>query len=173
MERHFKGWDQGFNVMVLRMAELVCPGGFDRGPDAPSTLEELNAYVRRTGRIKVSDQNMAGNVFGCGEVNLACRAWHDWTHYNRQTPFTLEGERATFKAQLEDMQKVYGIDATTLRWAQMLHAEVVGQVEYEQRWGVFPVAQYEFDLAYMADPARTLGEDFWGKRRPTLGDIAA
>ena len=107
MEIPFKGWDRGFNVMVLRMAELVAPS-FQRGPDAPETLEALTSYVEKHGNIKVSDQNMAQNVFGCDEANLAFRAWHDWTHWRYQTPFTPEGEKATYEHQLTDMMKVYG-----------------------------------------------------------------
>jgi len=151
METPFTGWDRGFNVMVLRMAELTAPR-FERGPDAPATLEALNAYVAKHGNIKVSDQNMAQNVFGSDDVNLASRAWHDWTHWRIQAPFTPEGERAVYERQLTDMMKVYGVDATSLRWAQMLYAEVVGQIEYKERHGVFPANQMGFNLAYLTNP---------------------
>lgn len=151
MEIPFTGWDRGFNVMVRRMAEIVAPS-FQRGPDAPETLEALTSYVEKHGNIKVSDQNMAQNIFGCDEANMAFRAWHDWTHWRYQTPFTPEGERATYEHQLTDMMKVYGVDATSLRWAQMLYAEIVGQTEYKERHGVFPANQMAFDLAYLTNP---------------------
>lgn len=151
MEIPFTGWDRDFNVMVLRMAELTAPV-FQRGPDAPATLEALNAYVAEHKNIKVSDQNMAQNIFGCDEANLAFRAWHDWTHWKYQTPFTPEGERATYERQLTDMMKVYGVDSQSLRWAQMLYAEVVGQTEYKEKHGVFPANQMAFDLAYLTNP---------------------
>lgn len=152
MEIPFKGWDRGFNVMVLRMCELVLPLGFDRGPDAPQTLDGLNAYVKQTGRIKISDQNADQSVFGSAEVNLASRAWHEWTHYAYQIPMTPEGERTAYEHQLVDMMKVYGTDATSLRWAQMLYADIVGQTEYAARHGVFPVNQMAFNLAYLVNP---------------------
>lgn len=152
MEIAFKGWDRGFNVMVLRMCELVLPGGFDRGADAPQTLLGLNEYVRRTGRIKISDQNADQSVFGDSEVNLASRAWHEWTHYAYQIEMTPEGEKVAYEHQLVDMMKVYGTDATSLRWAQMLYADIVGQTEYAQRHGAYPVNQMAFNLAYLINP---------------------
>lgn len=155
MEIPFTGWDRGFNVMVLRMAELVAPT-FTRGPDAPTSLIELNAYVEKHKNIHVSDQNQQQNVFGCDEANLAFRAWHDWTHWKYQTPLTPEGEKATYEKQLVDMMKVYGVDSISLRWAQMLYAEVVGQIEYKEKWGVFPVNQIGFDLAYLQNPGAAL-----------------
>lgn len=151
MEIPFTGWDRGFNVMVLRMAELVAPA-FTAGPDAPASLIELNAYVDRTKNIRVSDQHMQQNVFGCDEANLAFRAWHDWTHWRIQAPFTPEGERAVYERQLTDMMKVYGVDSQSLRWAQMLYAEVIGQTEYKAIHGVFPANQMAFDLAYLTNP---------------------
>lgn len=152
MEFAFKGWDQGFNVMVMRMAELTS-GVYSVAAEAPATLEELNAHVAQHKRITVSNLHMSQNVFGNDEANLAFRAWHDWTHWKYQTPFTLEGERKTYEHQLVDMMKVFGGPApTTLRWAQMLYAEVIGQTEYKEKWGVFPANQMAFDLAYLTNP---------------------
>jgi len=151
MEIPFTGWDRGFNVMVMRMAEIVAPG-FTSGPDAPASLEALTSYVEKHKAIKVSDQHSDQTIYGDSHVNLCARAWHDWTHWRYQTPFTPEGEKATYERQLVDMMKVYGTDATSLRWAQMLYAEVVGQTEYKARHGVFPANQIAFNLAYLVNP---------------------
>lgn len=151
MEFPFKGWDMGFNIMVQRMAELVAPG-FTVGPDAPETLEALTAYVEKHKAIRVSDENSGDTIYGYADVNYAARAWHDWTHWKHQIPFTPEGEKLTYERQLVDMMAVYGVDANSLRWAQMLYADIVGQTEYFERWGVYATQQRAFNLAYLASP---------------------
>ncbi len=155
MEATFTGWDRGFNVMILRMAELTA-GAYTVGPDAPETLEALNSFVEKHKAIHVSDTHSDQTVYGSAEVNFAARTWHDWSHWRIQAPFTPEGEKLVYERQLTDMIKVYRLSADTLRWAQMLYAEVVGQTEYKERWGVFPVNQIAFDLAYLINPAQAV-----------------
>jgi len=160
MDKQFKGWDQGFNVMVLRMAELTNPTGYDIGPDAPTSLEALNEHIVRHKRIKVSDAYSDLTIFGDPEVNYACRAWHDWTHWRYQIPFTLAGEHEAFARQVEDMLKVYGHDAQSARWIEMLKADIIGQSEYEARNGSFPVDQFAFNRAFMLNPEAALSAQF-------------
>lgn len=140
MDNPFKGIDRGMNVAVLHIASKLFPQGWDVVPEAeaPSTLEAINAAMAG-GRMKVSGDNCAGTSFGCPEVNIAFRAWHDWTHWKHQLPFNVEGETATAWMQIEHLRH-FGLWTPFKR--DFLLAEVVDQVEHYARTGTFPVDQW-------------------------------
>lgn len=142
MEYTFKGLDRGMNAAVLHVASRLFPTGFDVASDteAPSTLEGLSLHLASTGRMLVSGDNCEGTAFGDREVNLAFRAWHDWTHWHHKTPFTLAGEIATAWLQIEHL-KALGL-WTPLREAWLL-AEVEDQARHYAKTGAFPVDQFQ------------------------------
>jgi hypothetical protein len=145
--------DRAFNVAVLQMASRIFPTGFDIGPDAPSTLEALKDHVSKTGRMLVYNWASDQTIFADPEVNWAFRAWHDWTHIQVDGAFNVEGEVKVAKRQIEDLTKVYGPGKATDRFAQLIWAEVMGQVLYaDNHGGDFPVDQRAFYAAYAAQP---------------------
>lgn len=139
-----------FNAAVMTMARKVCPTGYDVSDQAPSSLEELNKHIARTRRIVVSNENSSQTIFGCPEHNFAFRAWHDWTHWAIQAPFTLEGERLVAYRQMIDIQRVFGRKGSQL-FCLLIEEEVIGQAEYYAEHGEFPVDQVAFAKAYLAE----------------------
>lgn len=144
MENIFKGIDRGMNVAVLRLASRLFPCGFDVKPEgeAPSSLETLTECIKG-GRLAVSGDNCEGTAFGDVEVNLAFRAWHDWTHWRYQLPFTLSGETATAHMQVQALKDV-GL-WNPFREAFIL-AEVVDQAQHYADTGAFPKDQFKMTL---------------------------
>jgi len=139
MENTFKGIDLGMNAAILHMASRLFPCGFDVVPDseAPNTLERVQADILQ-GRLRVSGDHCEGTAYGDPEVNIAFRAWHDWTHWRHSTPFTLEGEIATAWLQVGHLRTV-GL-WSPFREAFLL-SEVEDQARYYAKTGAFPVDQ--------------------------------
>lgn len=142
MEIPFTGLSRGLNAAVLQMASHVLPRGWRVVPDAeaPSTLPALNQEYRSGGSIpRVSGDFCAGTAFGDPEVNIAFRAWHDWTHWRHQTPFTLEGEIATAWLQIGHLKEL-GL------WSEFKQAVILAEVEDQAKHfattGTFPQDQF-------------------------------
>lgn len=155
MEITFTGIDRALNAAIHSMASRLMPAGWDETPnltDAPSSLEELTAHIAKTGRMLVYSGHSDKTVFGCEDTNIAFRAWHDWTHWRYQFPFTSQGEADTCAQQIRDLRRVYGDTQQTDRWAAVLTAEIIGQGEFMLRHGSHPNDQIGFVRAYLANP---------------------
>lgn len=143
MQMNFKGLSRGMNGAVLQMASSLFPTGYDVVSDAeaPHDLAELVLCMAGgKGRLAVSGDYCEDTAFGDPEVNIAFRAWHDWTHYHHRLPFTLEGETAVAYMQIEHLRHI-GL-YTPFREAFIL-AEVVDQAAYFDRYGgQFPKDQW-------------------------------
>lgn len=142
-----------FNAAVMRMANIVCPCGYDvDGPDvglaAPQDLEALNLHIRATGRILVSREHSDNTIFADPEHNWAFRAWHDWTHWYIQADFDLAGEVKVAIQQVKDLAKVYG-ETFAERYKPIIFAEVIGHALAKELTGEFPVNQRGFDAAFL------------------------
>ena len=137
-----------FNVAVNHIAGKLFPCGFDVGPDAPATLEALNAQFA-TGRHKVDNRRSDNTIFACPETNWHFRAWHDWCHWKGQHAFTLEGESAVARMQIEHVRGLYGDGPTLDAFSQLILAEVVGQAAYYAASGEFPADQRAFVRAFL------------------------
>ena len=135
-----------FNAAVMTMARKVCPAGYDVSDQAPDSLEALNEHIARTGRIVVSNENSSQTIFGCPEHNYAFRAWHDWTHWCIQAPFTLEGERQVACQQMIDITKVFGKNEL---FYNLIEEEVLGQAEHFAATGEYVTDQVAFAKAYL------------------------
>lgn len=146
-----KPLDRQFNVAVLHLAGMLHPTGFNVSDVAPNTLAEVNESIA-SGRLTVWSGASEATIFGDREVNYAFRAWHDWTHWRGQRPFTRDGEVATARDQQQHIRLVYGNGKISKRMQALVWAEVVGQLEYQELWGNFPTDQRAFVEAYLRDP---------------------
>lgn len=138
-----------FNAAVVGVTARLFPTGFDTGPDAPNTFEDLMAHIERTGRMLVWDGASDRTIFGSPEVNHAFRAWHDWAHWRFRLPFTPEGERAACAVQQDHMRRLYGDNALSRWFCALLEAEIIGQIEYHTAHGDFPVDQRAFVVDWL------------------------
>ena len=149
--------DRAFNRAVHHIASVLLPSGFDVSDNAPSSLIGLRAHYEATGRICVWSGGSEHTIFADRETNYAFRAWHDWCHLIGNYDFTPDGEHATMMAQQSDLYARYG---DVQRWADILHAEIIGQGEYERANGTFPQDQMAFVKCYLQFPTLALTKEF-------------
>ena len=147
--------DRRFNVAVNHIASRLFPTGFDVADDAPQTLEELTAHIKRTGRMAVWSGASERTVFSDPETNYAFRAWHDWHHWRHQLPFDAEGERKVCERQIADVRLLYGYSADADRMVAILEAEVLGQLAHQVEHGEFPKDQHAFAAAWLSSSWQT------------------
>lgn len=142
-----------FNIATLTIANRLCPRGWDVSDIAPSTLEGISGYIQRVGRPCVWRGGSERTIFGEPDTNYAFRAWHDVRHWQLQAPFTRAGEEAVLAAQIADIRTLYGVHP---EFEALLTAEVIGQLEHQATYGVFPDDQYGFVREYLANPTLAL-----------------
>lgn len=105
---------------------------------APYSFETLRANC---GRLVVWAGASDHTIYGDRSVNWAFRAWHDSLHISLQADFSLAGERIVALEQC----RLIGSDLM----AKIIMGEVVGQVEYLNKYGHFPIDQVEFMSNYL------------------------
>lgn len=149
--------DRAFNRAVHHIVSKLLPNGFDVSDSAPSSLIGLRAHYEATGRICVWSGGSDRTIFADAETNYAFRAWHDYHHLTGEHDFTPDGELSVACAQSQDIYDLYGLHH---RWADILHAEIIGQGEYERANGVFPNDQMAFVRAYLIHPENALRQEF-------------
>jgi hypothetical protein len=153
MERSFNGLDIQLNAAVHTIARRLFPSGYHVAEDAPDTLDKLCASFDAR-RYVVFSGASDHTIFDDAETNWAFRAWHDWHHWRGKLPFTPEGEAEACRRQQADLVTVYGDSPQTQRWADILDAEINGQLAYGRyHGGEFPTDQKAFVVAYLKDRA--------------------
>lgn len=105
-----------------------------------SAPETFNDLVSNLGELIVYSGSSDQTIYGSESVNHAFRAWHDSLHISLNAPFTLDGETVVAMEQARLLGGMYG---------DILIAEVIGQAEYFQTHGTFPVNQTEFVVNYL------------------------
>jgi hypothetical protein len=152
MERTFEGIDIRLNAAISHIASQLFPSGFDANDEAPTTLAELNKAFNSRCYVVWRGASDA-TIFGDREVNWAFRAWHDFTHWRNNLPFTPDGEREAYKRQCDDLVTLYGDSDLTRHWRRILDTEINGQLRYAaEHAGAFPTNQKAFTLAYLENP---------------------
>ena len=106
---------------------------------APNTFKELASNT--VSGLVVWSGASDKTVYGDPMVNWAMRAWHDSIHLKINAEFNSEGEK---RVGLEQARLI-GSD----RLGLILVAEVIGQVEYFDKYGSFPIDQVQFVSNYM------------------------
>lgn len=147
-----KPLDPAFNAAITHMASRLLPKGFKASPKAPSTYEEIKALLDNGKPLIVYSGGSDHTIYADKRVNYAFRAWHDYCHWKGKVPLTMAGEVETFELQCRQLYDMFGFDGQTIRWRNMLHAEVVGQAQYFERYRRFPSNQRMFVEHYLANP---------------------
>jgi hypothetical protein len=153
--------DPGLNAAILQIAPRVLPRGFDVAVDAPSTYAELRQLIATGTRLRIWTGACQHTIYADPAVNHAFRAWHDWSHWIADEPFTPKGERAVAALQCRQLVADYGDNARTRRWQAIIGAEVIGQNEYRRRHRRFPADQIGFVRAYLDDRPYALNRPDW------------
>lgn len=160
-----KPLSQAFNVCVLHIASKLYPSGFDTAEDTPEDWHVLQAHVRKTGRMVVSNLYCNKTIFASPSVNHAFRAWHDHAHLRSpENQFTPLGEYLTMLEMYRDVAKIYGpphASKATQSFQQLIHAEIIGQLEYNLAHdGAFPTDQRAFVVGYLINPTMAVAKKY-------------
>jgi len=134
--------DQAYNVAVRHIAGICNPNGWDEFStfaEAPTTLAELTAYANEHGRLGIATEDSDGTIFDCADTNVHLRAWHDSVHLRHQLGFTVAGEAAAVYVQVAQVYHLYGFNEQTVRWAQLLLADILGLVINFKKTGRYPM----------------------------------
>lgn len=167
--------NRAFNVAVNHIAAKVFPCGFDVSADAPQDYDSLVARYRATGRVLVWSGASECTIFADSETNFAFRAWRGVRHILGGHPFTPRGEFCTMVDMMADISAIYdGHAAATFR--AIVRARILGQREYQERFGGYPLDQIAFVRDYMTNPILALAADaravygvsFEAAKRPTI-----
>jgi hypothetical protein len=151
-----------FNVATLHIASRIFPLGFDVSADAPDSLAKVISHFENTGRICVWSGASENTVFGDAEVNYAFRAWHDSKHLQGKHHFSESGESAVADMQCADIRALFGNTAEADYFCLIVQAEVMGQLEYKEKFGGFPLDQYGFTAAYVTNPESAMDSAAFG-----------
>lgn len=116
--------------------------------DAPSTLEDVEAYRKEHGVLAVWSGGSERTIWPTPEHNYAFRALHDMIHGKYGHSFTIYGEQATARDTEKCLRRV--APHLTDEDHRALWFEVVGQVLYEAHHGHFPDDQAAFIAACMS-----------------------
>lgn len=133
--------DTGWNVAVRHLATKTCPRGWDEFPtfaEAPTTLADLTAYAHKHGRLGIATEDSDGTIFDCADTNVHLRAWHDSVHFRYQLAFNVAGEAAAVYVQAAQVYRVYGVNEKSIKWVQLLLADILGLVLHNKMTGKYP-----------------------------------
>lgn len=130
--------------MSIRLNELIREKAsrlvYNVSDIAPGTFEQLQECS--LGTLVVFQGGSDSTIYGDSSINHAFRAIHDSMHLRFNLPFTFEGEKelGRITASLFD-----GLIA------DIVYADIVGQVEYFRDHLDFPVNQEQFIRQYLLD----------------------
>lgn len=130
---------------------------------APNTYAGIKAQFetwQRTGApVEVWDGGSDKTIWPTPQANHAFRAFHDLMHFFSEAPLTPEGERQV-AAQTMRYLSIHCGHVLTWNDYRCMYAEVVGQVQYEQKFGKFPEDQAAFVYAYMLRGKASLDREY-------------
>lgn len=124
---------KSLNNIILSKAQRLTYSVADA---APSTLGEL-----QQGSLIVWSGASDHTIYQDASVNHAFRAWHDSWHKRLDAPFNAHGELLVAQAQC--------LEVNSSVVSEFIMVEIMGQLEYYQQHGSFPVNQQAFFEAYM------------------------
>lgn len=151
----------GLNQAIHTISERLFPTGYDVSEtEAPETYEALCDRLNAGKSMIVYSGASEDTIYGDREINWAFRAWHDWCHWRGGFDFTAEGEAQAVEMQIGHIMQVYGDSEDTRKWAEILRAEVNGQLQYLTIHGDFPQDQAAFIKAYLDNPEVAISQRF-------------
>ena len=142
------------DAILAEASKLTKKIGFGYIPDvmAPTSYKELCAAYANCERsgcpLPVFSGGSESTIYGVPEVNYAFRYWHDVEHVLGGNNFGLQGEIRTAYRQLATLESVYGFGPATMEW-KLLHADIVGQIQYYNKHKKFVENQVEFALDFI------------------------
>lgn len=150
----------GYNIAVRAMTRRIFTTGYDTVSninEAPTSLEELNEVMNGgKGRMIVWDGACDRTIFDCPETNQDFRAWHDWAHWVKQAPFTLDGEVKAIDYQCENLITVHGDTDEVAYWRTLLRTDIVGTFAHREITGDYPEDQRAWTEHLLAGLEKTL-----------------
>lgn len=142
------------DIAAIAASQVMERTGFRIAPrnDAPDTWEELQRVHRIAAAthllLPIYDGHTDKTIYTTPEANIMARFWHDMTHLELNRDFTRSGETAVAVSQYHvavDVGVMLGIPFGRVAQAALLiYRDTVAQVDYVERFGVFPDDQEDY-----------------------------
>ena len=100
--------------------------------DAPESFKALKASVFN-GCIPVADYGCDKSIYGEPMTNIIFRFWHDVTHLELDSGFSVAGETTVIEAHLSEAREA-NLSPLAMR---ILYADTIGQVLYYDKYKQF------------------------------------
>lgn len=114
--------------------------------DFAAMRENFNAFGFLTVNGNFSDRT----IYGTAWTNFQFRAWHDSAHIACDSDFSRAGETEAMRLQIAQVWKLRGPSGTDKhRWACILDAEILGQLDAYELTGEFVEDQRAFTIEYL------------------------
>ena len=107
---------------------------------------------RKTGKIHIWNGSSENSIYGNSETNIKFRAWHDYTHMTNELGYTFDDESIVAKIQAAFLP----IESDK----KLLLADVIGQGEYFNNFGEFPIDQRRFVATYLTNRNYAINNKF-------------
>lgn len=133
--------DVGLNVAIRHIANKCCPMGWHQVKtfeEAPTSLQAILDYAEKHGRLCIAEEDSDGTIYDDADTNHHLRAWHDSVHYRHRFQFNAAGEAAAVYVQVAQLGHLYGCGERSVRWAELLLADILGLVHFHLRTGLWP-----------------------------------
>ena len=139
------GIDPTFDYVVSLMAPR-----FRVSASQFADFAEMRENYRAFGILTVNANFCDHTIYGSAWTNLQFRAWHDSAHIACDSDFSRTGETAAMRYQIAQVWKLTGpTDETKHRWACILDAEILGQLDAYELTGEFVEDQRAFCVEYL------------------------
>jgi len=123
----------------LNQAIIDIAPRYNVSDNAPNTWEDLQADYKKHGIITVFAGACERSIYNNVDVNHAFRAWHDKIHLEHGLSFSYEDELEVARIHCAALPK----------YADVLWADVAGQVWYYYKYGKYVKDQAAFVNAFI------------------------
>ena len=128
-----------YQAYLAELLGRVYKGSFTATDNAPETYAGLKSIGHMYVYAGASDQS----IYGSSVSNHLFRAYHDSVHLSHNLTFSSKDEYQVGLIQANDFTRYSSFAA------DMIYADVIGQVDYMSIHGCFPVNQIDFIEYYV------------------------
>ena len=135
---------------ISHLIKFVDKDDFDDNDTERTFIHHLDRYATHN-EIHVWTGSSDKTIFGDPVINHKFRAWHDYIHLTKRLGYDSINESIVAKIQINQLPDSYLFEK------ELINIEVIGQVQYMKKKGLFVENQRKFTIDYLRDPIKALG----------------
>ena len=121
--------------------------------DAPNSFKEVKRHLEEHGYLLIYSGSSESTIFSRPEINIMFRAIHDAGHIEHDLSFKFDDEKKLGVIQSNELKWValtLGYDLSIAnRIKAIVHAEIVGQIEYYELNSKYLEDQKSYIMSYL------------------------